>query len=346
MPGVPQLGPPTPGGSTPPQGTRRPYEGDQGHQGHPYDRGAAYEEGGEHAHEGDYAARAAQDEATMMAHEERGGRTSPQLEAQVHATEGLLAPTAAELSGDITSAILPMFQEFERKILAGINERVQAMIDHRCKEAYAQARRDAAMDAGKEIYEGRLYNPGDKHLLKSYALYDQQENSKELFLYGFERNATAADRHSDAAGLFQDYASISDHDLKSVDYETEHPGHNVYNAAERMSSYKIRFKSVGARKKAQAHINRKNGTIRCRARNPTHQEVVDQLLLTMRNGSALRDLRIDYREKLVYSQSEGNKIYQWDWNRCCVLDWTSCDQNGNPHRVYCFENDNAMGHRS
>lgn len=94
----------------------------------------------------------------------------------------------------------------EKNMSQQIEKAIQTIADKRSKGAISYA----VDEACAEVHQGRCYNPQDKHLIKPYALNGQQENSKEIFLYWWQRRATPDPRHADVKDRLKDYYELND----------------------------------------------------------------------------------------------------------------------------------------
>ena len=162
-------------------------------------------------------------------------------------------------------------------------------------------------------------SPDDNHNLQALMLANLQETSCELFFFGFPRDSTGVERHTLIANEWASYSERDDPDMQPKgNFSETSPGTNVYNAQEKMTSYKIIFKSSGARKKAQRHFTRnKQNPIKCRTRAPCYQEVIDQQLISARNASSEQGLRINFKDKYIY-RGDDSKYAAWNWEYASV----------------------------
>ena len=164
------------------------------------------------------------------------------------------------------------------------------------------------------------FSPNDNHNLSSLMLANLPETSCELYFFGFQRDATAIERHNIIATEWAPYPEKDDPDMQPKgSFSETSPGINVYNAQEKMSSYEIIFKSSGARKKAQRHFTRnKQNPIKCRTRAPCYQETIDQQLISARNAPQEQGLRINFQDKYIY-RSDGSYYAAWSWDNAAVM---------------------------
>ena len=195
----------------------------------------------------------------------------------------------------------------------------------------------------QHIQHGGGMTPMNHHDLESLKLKDIQESSKTLILYGFPNESTPEQRHADVKEILADYPKLHDHDYKPKYSDEDHLGYNVINGQDNVSQYLIDFKSVGARKHAQAFIQNKKKAIRARTRQPICQETIDQTLLTVRNKSQAQNLNIVFQTRrdglagpAIYHQ-DGSDYAYWGWENAYV-----CNPDGSYfHQPFIEDSSNS-----
>jgi hypothetical protein len=160
-------------------------------------------------------------------------------------------------------------------------------------------------------------SPAHYHDLESLKLANQQEASKTLLLYGFDKDDSMLTRHIKVKTLLADWDKLNEHDYQPENYKADNPGYNVINARAKVTSYVLKFKSVGARKAAATFILNKKEEVKGRTRAPIYQETIDQTLITVRNNAPEQGMRIDFSNKQI-SNAGGQCYGGWDWDNAGV----------------------------